>query len=572
MIRQLLGLAGPVRGRVALSVAIGLFVTASYVLQGIFLAFTLADLFAGADIADTTKWVVAFAIVVIARGLLVWTAEIAAQATAQGTKEHLRRRLLSRLIELGPGITLKHQTGDLQATIVAGVEALESYYSRYLPAIFVAIFGCGGVLAYLAWVDWRSALLLGLFVVASPVADRLWLHWRMPKSSGVFQAMGAFGAYLLDSLQGIVTLKAFDATAARRAELARRAAVLRQESMATLTVTLMRTGLTGFITLGGIALVLSVNAWRAAAGEIAPVVLFMTLFLAREAFRPLVRLEKEFHTAWAASGAAAPVAALLASEPAVREPARPAALPANHDIAFEGVGFTYEGNDAQALTSLSFTVRENEFVALVGPSGAGKSTVITLLLRFFDPVLGTIRIGGTDIRDLSLEALRSLVSVVSQDTYLFHGTVEENLRIAKPDATPEEIRSAAKTAHIEDFIASLPQGYATDIGERGEYLSGGQRQRLSIARALLKRAPILILDEATSSVDPASERAIQQALDALAGRRTTLVIAHRLSTVAKADRILVLENGRIVEEGDHQSLQRNGDIYSRLMAAQGEAA
>jgi len=572
MIGQLLGLAGPIRGRIALSVAIGLAVTACHVLQGVFLALTLAGLFAGGDISDAVAWITAFAAVVAVRGVLVWLGELAAQGTAQGTKEHLRRRLLTRLLDLGPGVTLQRQTGDLQASIVAGVEALESYYSRYLPSIFIALLGCGGVLACLAWVDWPSALLLGLFVVAFPAADKLWLRWRMPKSSGVFEAMGAFGAYLLDSLQGIVTLKAFDATAARRGQLTSRAAILRRESMATLAVTLMRTGLTGFITLGGIALVLSVNVWRTAAGDIAPIVLFMTLFLAREAFRPLDRLEKEFHTAWAAGGAAGPILDLLAAEPPVRDPSAPAARPAAHDIAFDTIRFAYEGGDTRALDGLSFTVREKEFVALVGPSGAGKSTVITLLLRFFDPDSGVIRIGGTDIRDLPLEDLRSLVSVVSQDTYLFHGTIEENLKIAKPDASPEEIRAAAKAAHIDAFIAGLPQGYDTDVGERGEHLSGGQRQRLSIARALLKDAPILILDEATSSVDPASERAIQDALDALAGRRTTLVIAHRLSTIAKADRILVLEDGRVVEEGDHQALERNGETYSRLMAAQGEAA
>lgn len=569
---QLLALAGPLKTRVAISTAIGLLITACYVLQGLFLAQALAALFTGAAMADVMRWIIAFAGIVILRGFLLWCAEMAAQTTAQQTKEHLRARLLAHLAALGPGVTLRQQTGDLQAVLVAGVEALESYYSRYMPAIFIAILGCAGVLAVLAWIDRPSALLLGAFVIAFPIADRLWLRWRMPKSSGVFAAMGAFGAYLLDSLQGIVTLKAFDATAARRKELALRAANLRQEAMNTLAVTLMRTGLTGFITLIGMALVLSFNSWRTAAGILAPVALFTTLFLMREAFRPLDRLEKEFHTAWAASGAATSVSDFLALQPNIEEPATSAAKPIAHDIAFDDVSFAYDTNDTKALSSVSFSIKEKEFVALVGPSGAGKSTVISLLLRFFDPTSGHIRIGGTNISDLSLENLRSLVSVVSQDTYLFHGTIEDNLRIAKPDATKDEIHAAAIAAHIDEFIFNLPQGYATEIGERGAHLSGGQRQRLSIARALLKNAPILILDEATSNVDPRSESAIQDALDGLVGRRTTLVIAHRLSTIRKADRILVLENGRIVEEGNHQSLEQSGQIYSRLMAAQGEAA
>lgn len=569
---QLLALAGPLKTRVAISTAIGLLITACYVLQGLFLAQALAALFTGAAMADVMRWIIAFAGIVILRGFLLWCAEMAAQTTAQQTKEHLRARLLAHLAALGPGVTLRQQTGDLQAVLVAGVEALKSYYSRYMPAIFIAILGCAGVLAVLAWIDRPSALLLGAFVIAFPIADRLWLRWRMPKSSGVFAAMGAFGAYLLDSLQGIVTLKAFDATAARRKELALRAANLRQEAMNTLAVTLMRTGLTGFITLIGMALVLSFNSWRTAAGILAPVALFTTLFLMREAFRPLDRLEKEFHTAWAASGAATSVSDFLALQPNIEEPATSAAKPIAHDIAFDDVSFAYDTNDTKALSSVSFSIKEKEFVALVGPSGAGKSTVISLLLRFFDPTSGHIRIGGTNISDLSLENLRSLVSVVSQDTYLFHGTIEDNLRIAKPDATKDEIHAAAIAAHIDEFIFNLPQGYATEIGERGAHLSGGQRQRLSIARALLKNAPILILDEATSNVDPRSESAIQDALDGLVGRRTTLVIAHRLSTIRKADRILVLENGRIVEEGNHQSLEQSGQIYSRLMAAQGEAA
>lgn len=572
MIEEHLDLSRSVRGRIASSVAIGLACTACYVLQGVLLALLLADLISGVSGARPTMWFFGFGAVILARGLLLWAAEMVAQATAHATKEHLRCRLLTRLMELGPGVVLRRQTGALQAAIVGGVEALENYYSRYLPAIFVAVLGCGGVLTVIVFVDWPTALLLGLFVTGFPVLDRLWMRWRMPKTSGVFAALGAFGTYLLDSLQGIVTLKAFGAAAARRASLVARAAELRRESMATLAVTLMRTGLTGFVTLSGIALIVSVNAWRTAAGDLAPFALLITLFLAREAFRPLDRLEKEFHTAWAANGAIAPIAEILAMEPHVRDPIQPAPRPSASDIQFEDVSFAYEGSDTEALSSVSFRVAAKEFIALVGSSGAGKSTIVALLLRFFDPASGAIHIGGTDIRELPLETLRSLISVVSQDTFLFHGTIEDNLRLAKPDATGEEIRAAAKAAHIDSFIDSLPQGYATEVGERGAQLSGGQRQRLAIARALLKDAPILILDEATSNVDPASERAIQAALDKLAGGRTTLVIAHRLPTVAKADRILVFDNGRLVEEGDHLSLENGGGLYARLMAVQGEAA
>lgn len=570
--RDSLNIQSTVRGHIALSTIISLAVTACYVAQGTFLAWILGALFAGGATTEIMFSLWGLAAVIALRAGFLWAAELAAQSTAQATKEELRRRLFTHLMELGPGVTQLRQTGDIQATIIGGVEALETYYSRYIPAIVAALLGCGGVLAVLAVVDWRSAGLLILFVIAFPVLDRLWMRWRMPEVSGVFAAMGAFGSFLLDSLQGIVTLKAFGASGRRREMLAERAARLRRESMETLRVTLMRTGLTGFITLAGIALVLSVNSSRVAAGELAPFALLMTLFLAREAFRPLDRLEKEFHTAWAASGAIEPISDLLSLQPWVREISEPASLPREYGITFDTVGFTYPGAEAPALASVSFVVGERETVALVGPSGAGKTTVATLLQRFFDSDAGSIYIGGTSIRYLSLADLRSLISVVSQDIYLFHGTIADNLRLAKPEASDQELRVAAAAAHIDSFIESLPLGYDTAIGERGAQLSGGQRQRLAIARALLKDAPILILDEATSNVDPASEREIQAALDELAGERTTLVITHRLSTVSKADRIFVFEGGRLVEEGDHRSLVAAEGLYARLMAVKGEAA
>lgn len=565
-----LGLTRSLRPRIMRSAAIGVAITACYIAQGMLFAWALADLFAGASVLPAS--LAALAGVIVLRAGLLWVAEMAAQDIAAVAKQELRQRLLSHLAAFGPGVTLLRQTGDLQATIVGGVEALETYCSRYLPAIASAILGCAGVLILLAVVDWPSALVLSVFVIAFPLLDRLWMRWCMPEISGVFSAMGAFGTYLLDSLQGVLTLKAFGASERRRAVLARRAATLRQESMRTLAVTMMRTGLTSFVTLSGIAFVLSFNAWRAASGTLSPFALLIALFLAREAFRPLDRLEKEFHTAWAASGAIAPIADLLALKPPIADPAAPIAPPVTSDIIFDDVGFTYGGRDAPALSSVSFAVHEREFVAIVGPSGAGKSTVAALLMRFFDPQEGVIRIGGANIRDLRVRDIRAMVSVVSQDTFLFHGTIADNLRLAKPEASLEELRAASAAAHIATFIENLPRGFDTIIGERGAQLSGGQRQRLAIARALLKNAPILVLDEATSNLDPASERAIQAALDTMAAQRTTLVIAHRLSTVVKADRVLVFDGGRLVEAGSPVELANSDGAYARLIAAEKAAA
>jgi len=237
------------------------------------------------------------------------------------------------------------------------------------------------------------------------------------------------------------------------------------------------------------------------------------------------------------------------------------------DLTFDRVGFQYEGG-AAALSDVSFTARKGEVIALVGASGAGKSTLVDLLPRFLDPTSGAITLDGVDLRDIRLEALRSLTGIVSQDTVLFNDTVRANVAFGRPDATPGQLESAARAANALAFIEALPDGWDTNLGERGTRLSGGQRQRLAIARALLSDPPILILDEATSALDVESERLVQEAIDRLLEGRTVFVIAHRLATIQHADRILVLDGGRLVEEGTHEALLVHGGAYARLHAMQ----
>jgi ATP-binding cassette subfamily B protein len=241
-------------------------------------------------------------------------------------------------------------------------------------------------------------------------------------------------------------------------------------------------------------------------------------------------------------------------------------------MSFEEVGFAYPSREAQSLHGISFSIRPGERVALVGPSGAGKSTIFQLLLRFYDPQSGRILVDGVPLPELDPRALRGLIALVPQEPTTFGTSVAENIRYGRPDASDAEVREAARQAAADGFIMALPQGYETPIGERGVTLSGGQRQRIAIARAILKDAPLLLLDEATSALDAESERAVQVALDRLMRERTTLVIAHRLATVRQADRILVLDHGRIVEEGTHDMLVARGGLYARLAALQFETA
>ena len=290
----------------------------------------------------------------------------------------------------------------------------------------------------------------------------------------------------------------------------------------------------------------------------------LTIVMIYPPIKSLTRLHNQLHQARAASER---VFQLLALKNSVPEPAAPKMLHADKaDIEFQNLDFNY--GEKAVLRNINLTVKAGQLVALVGASGSGKTTLANLLLRFYDPVRGAVRIGGTDIREVATRDLRSQIAVVTQEIILFNDTVSRNIELGRLGATNDEIVAAAKHAYACDFIAQKPEGFDAVIGERGVSLSGGQRQRLAIARAVLKNAPILVLDEATSALDTESERAVQAALDELMKDRTTLCIAHRLSTILHADMIVVLDQGRIVETGRHAELIHRGGIYQKLYELQ----
>ncbi|MDP6291728.1 MAG: thiol reductant ABC exporter subunit CydC, partial [Arenicellales bacterium] len=396
-------------------------------------------------------------------------------------------------------------------------------------------------------------------------------HWDKKSSLERGRSYTAFAAEFLDSVQGLATLKAFGQSKARAKKLKTRAEDLFRSTMWVLATNSLARGITDTgITLGAAA-TLAYGAFRVSDGDMSLAVLLMVLMLGVEVYRPLRDMRSLMHNGMLAQASAQTIFQLLDARPIVTE--KSTAIPAgtlSPTVSFEEVSFAYPGGRRAAHEGLSFTVNAGERVGFVGPSGVGKSSIVRLLLRFYDPDNGTVKIGGHDLKDLSFDDIRAQIAVVNQDTYLFHGTVADNLRVGKPDATPAELEKACQAANAHEFVALLPQGYDTVIGERGIRLSGGQRQRIAIARAILRDAPILVLDEALSAVDAENEAIIQVALNRLMQGRTTLIFAHRLSSVIDADRILVLNEGAIAEQGTHAQLMREGGVYHSLMAGQAE--
>src|SRR5712692_4568599 len=565
-----------VRLRIVATVALGLCQVAVGIARLALLGWVLGRVFAGAGLRELVLPVALTAAAVLIRAGLEYTRATYAHRTAALVQTRLRQRLYEHVVALGPAHFAGARTGEVLLSMVEGVQQLETYFGQYLPQLIVAGLTPLLIFAFVAFLDLPVALVLLGAALVTLIAPALW-HSRDQSASRARQtAYGNFASDFLDSIQGLGTLKSFGQSGARLALLEKRGWALFSSTMWVLAQNTMARGITDAGIAIGAAAALGVGAWRVASGEMPLTVLLVILMLGVEVFRPLRELRILLHQGMLGLSAAQGIYSVLDARPAVSDEA-PSATgePLTPTVEFENVTFAYPGGRGAAHDGLSFAVARGERVGIVGPSGSGKSTIARLLLRLHDPQGGRVLVGGRDVRAHSLHDLRRAIAVVSQDTYLFHGTVEENLRMGKPEATAAELDAAARSANAYEFIARLPEGYRTVVGERGVRLSGGQRQRIAIARALLRDAPILVLDEALSSVDAESEAVIQEALDRLMRGRTTLVFAHRLSSVIGADRILALDGGRVAESGSHLELMARGGVYHRLMSLQargGDAA
>ncbi len=484
----------------------------------------------------------------------------------------LRRGLFARLLAMPPGFFAERRTGELTSRLTVDIGLLQGVLSHQISEFARQVLALLGGIVLLTYLQPRLTL-TALAVAPIVVGSTMFFGRRLRRmTTGVQDRVAEATAVADEAFSQIRTVQSFVQEPEERRRYGERIDASVSTALERARVRGVFFGVLTFATFAGIVFVLWQGGLLVLEGKLTAGSLVSFLLYTITIAASIGALASSFSAYQEAVGAADRVFEFMDMTPAIADPATPVALPrpVKGSVAFEGVTFRYQEDSSLpwTLDRIDLRVAPGEVVALVGPSGGGKTTVVSLLPRFWDVDKGRVLLDGVDVRSLRLADLREAVGVVPQEPALFSGTVRENIAYARPGASAAEIESAARAAHAHEFIERLPQGYDTVVGERGVKLSGGQRQRVAIARAILKNPAVLILDEATSNLDAESERLIEDALEKLLVGRTTLIIAHRLSTVRRADRFVVVDHGRIVEEGTHPDLLARGGLYARLYQRQ----
>ncbi|WP_224984999.1 lipid A export permease/ATP-binding protein MsbA [Geomonas agri] len=527
----------------------------------------LRRIFSGKDTAIFYLLPIGIVLLYALRGVCRYTNDFFIRSAGQLAVQDVRNDLYEKNMRLGIGYFHRHETGTLMSRVLSDVSLMQEGVGQVITGLFRDGLSAIALLGVIFYRDWQLAL-ISFVVIPLTVVPARSIGNRIKRVARQGQEkMGDLASILQETYSGIKVVKAFGLEGREIERFKSRNRDFYYFTRKNIKYEGLSTPIMEFITSFGIAAVIWVGGSNVMHGTKSASEFFSFITAMVLVFNPVKRLLAAFNSVQRSMGAAERVFEVMDEKPEIVDaPAARDLGKARGEVEFRNVSFKYE--DDYVLQGVNLTAKRGEVIALVGPSGGGKTTLVSLITRFYDPTGGQVLMDGVDIRERTVKSLLEQIALVDQETILFNDTIANNIRYGRMMATDAEVEAAARAAFAHDFIQELPEGYLTNIGDRGVRLSGGQRQRLCIARAILKDAPILILDEATSALDTESEQMVQQALNNLMENRTTFVIAHRLSTIAHADRIVVLEKGTVAETGTHDDLLKAEGIYSRLHGMQ----